>query len=142
MDLKPNNNYQNTLGLGLKYFLFAVISTIVNIFAQYTVFTFYNNIYVGLFIGLLFGLITKYILDKNFIFYSQTKSIFEDSKMFFLYSLTGVFTTFIFVFFEISFYYLFKNEYSKYFGGVVGLGIGYLIKYKLDKKFVFSSGDL
>jgi len=142
MDLKPNNNYQNTLGLGLKYFLFAIISTIVNIFAQYTVFTFYNNIYVGLFIGLLFGLITKYILDKNFIFYSQTKSIFEDSKMFFLYSLTGVFTTFIFVFFEISFYYLFKNEYSKYFGGVVGLGIGYLIKYKLDKKFVFSSGDL
>lgn len=49
----------------------------------------------------------------------------------------GVFTTFIFWGVEISFDYFFKNNNAKYLGAVIGLSIGYLIKYFLDKNFVF-----
>lgn len=49
----------------------------------------------------------------------------------------GVFTTFIFWGFEIGFDLIFKTEMAKYIGAVFGLSIGYIIKYFLDKKFVF-----
>ena len=49
----------------------------------------------------------------------------------------GVFTTLIFWGFEITFDYIFNNENAKYAGAVIGLSIGYIVKYLLDKKFVF-----
>ena len=49
----------------------------------------------------------------------------------------GVFTTLIFWGFEILFDKLFEHELSKYAGAVIGLSIGYIVKYNLDKKFVF-----
>jgi len=50
----------------------------------------------------------------------------------------GVFTTVIFWGFEIGFNYIFTNPQAKYVGAIVGLSIGYIIKYFLDKKFVFT----
>ncbi len=49
----------------------------------------------------------------------------------------GVFTTFIFWGFEIGFDVIFENQNAKYAGALLGLGIGYIVKYFLDKKFVF-----
>jgi len=46
-------------------------------------------------------------------------------------------TTFIFWGTEIGFDAFFENENAKYFGAVIGLSIGYIIKYFLDKKYVF-----
>jgi len=40
--------------------------------------------------------------------------------------------------FEIGFNYIFTNPQAKYVGAIVGLSIGYIIKYFLDKKFVFT----
>jgi putative flippase GtrA len=90
-----------------------------------------------MFIGTLAGLILKYILDKKYIFFYATETKKEDGKKFLLYSLMGVFTTFIFWGVEIGFDYIFENEYAKYIGAIIGLSIGYVIKYFLDKKFVF-----
>ena len=36
-----------------------------------------------------------------------------------------------------AFYYLLPNPNAKYIGAVIGLSIGYIIKYFLDKRFVF-----
>ncbi|XOB61316.1 GtrA family protein [Campylobacterota bacterium DY0563] len=126
--------------LGIKYIIFAVISTIVNILFQYFTFFLYDglfSLYIAMFIGTLSGLILKYILDKKYIFYYKTQNKKDDGKKFFLYSLMGVFTTLVFWGFEISFYHFFEDKNAKYLGAIIGLSIGYIIKYYLDKKFVF-----
>lgn len=126
--------------IAFRYVLFAIISTLVNLAFQYLSFLLYSgflSLYIAMFVGTLAGLILKYILDKKYIFFHETKSKKEDSKKFFLYSLMGVFTTFIFWGFEIGFDYFLEFEGAKYLGAVVGLAIGYIVKYNLDKKFVF-----
>ena len=128
------------MNMAIRYIYFAVISTLVNLLFQYISFYFYNGIlslYVAMFFGTLSGLILKYILDKKYIFYHKPKNKKDDGKKFLLYSLMGVFTTLIFWGFEIGFDFLFESEIAKYIGAIIGLSIGYVVKYFLDKKFVF-----
>ena len=126
--------------LVLKYSLFALIATIINLFTQFISLAIYSqdfSLYIAMFFGTITGLIAKYILDKKYIFYYVVKDKKEDSQKFILYSIMGVFTTLIFWGFEIGFDYIFDSEIAKYIGAVIGLSIGYIIKYFLDKKFVF-----
>ena len=126
--------------LVLKYSLFALIATIINLFTQFISLAIYSqdfSLYIAMFFGTLTGLIAKYILDKKYIFYYQVKDKKEDSQKFILYSIMGVFTTLIFWGFEIGFDYIFDSEIAKYIGAIIGLSIGYITKYFLDKKFVF-----
>jgi putative flippase GtrA len=126
--------------IALWYALFAFISTVVNIAFQYLSFLVYSgclSLYVAMFAGTVAGLILKYILDKKYIFFHKPKSKKDDGKKFFLYSLMGIFTTFIFWGFEIGFDYIYESQNAKYIGAVIGLSIGYVVKYFLDKKFVF-----
>ena len=126
--------------LVLKYSLFALIATIINLFTQFISLAIYSqdfSLYIAMFFGTLTGLIVKYILDKKYIFYYVVKDKKEDSQKFILYSIMGVFTTLIFWGFEIGFDYIFDSEIAKYIGAIIGLSIGYITKYFLDKKFVF-----
>lgn len=126
--------------IALWYALFALFSTAVNILFQYLSFLVYSgylSLYIAMFAGTVAGLVLKYILDKKYIFFHKPKSKKDDGKKFFLYSLMGIFTTFIFWGFEIGFDYMFDSQNAKYIGAVVGLSIGYVVKYFLDKKFVF-----
>jgi putative flippase GtrA len=126
--------------LALKYSIFAAISILANLFFQWLSFIIYNglgSLYVAMFIGTLVGLVTKYILDKKWIFYHTPKDKKDDIKKFVLYSFMGAFTTIIFWGMEMAFYYLVPNSNAKYIGAIIGLSIGYIIKYFLDNKFVF-----
>lgn len=126
--------------IALRYTLFALLSTAVNIAFQYISFLLYGGflaLYVAMFVGTVAGLVLKYVLDKKYIFFHTPKSKKDDGKKFFLYSLMGVFTTFIFWGFEIGFDLAFEDESAKYLGALIGLSIGYSVKYYLDKKFVF-----
>jgi putative flippase GtrA len=126
--------------LVIRYIIFALLSTVTNLAFQYLSFTLYSGfgaLYMAMFTGTLAGLILKYILDKKYIFFHTPKSKKDDGKKFLLYSLMGVFTTFIFWGFEIGFDWIFEKESAKYFGAIVGLSIGYIVKYFLDKRFVF-----
>ncbi len=126
--------------IAIKYIIFAIVSTVFNLLFQYLSFSLYHgflSLYVGMMWGTLAGLVTKYILDKKYIFYHQPKSKKEDAQKFMLYSLMGVVTTFIFWGTEVTFDYIFASEFAKYVGAVVGLSIGYVVKYFLDKRFVF-----
>lgn len=126
--------------LVLKYSFFALIATIINLFTQFISLAIYSqnfSLYIAMFFGTLTGLITKYILDKKYIFYYVVKDKKENSQKFILYSIMGVFTTLIFWGFEIGFDYIFDSEIAKYIGAIIGLSIGYITKYFLDKKFVF-----
>ncbi len=126
--------------LAVKYTIFAIISTLMNLLFQWVSFLFYNgfgSLYMAMFMGTLAGLVAKYILDKKWIFYHTPKDKKDDAKKFILYSYMGVFTTIIFWGAEMVFYYLVPNPNAKYIGAVLGLSIGYIIKYFLDKKYVF-----
>ncbi len=131
------------MSLVFKYSLFAIFSTFINLLVQYISFVFYSgflSLYLAMFFGTLAGLVAKYLLDKKFIFYYKTEDLKDDSKKFALYSFMGVFTTLIFWGFEIGFDYTFANEFAKYLGAIIGLAIGYIVKYFLDKRFVFKKG--
>lgn len=128
------------MNLVFRYIIFAIASTAINILFQYFTFYLYDgflSLYLAMSIGTIAGLVLKYLLDKKYIFYHTPKSKKDDGKKFMLYSFMGVFTTLIFFGFEIGFDFLFKNENAKYIGAVIGLSIGYIVKYFLDKKFVF-----
>lgn len=126
--------------IALRYLLFALVSTGVNLLFQYLSFLVYDaifSLYIAMFVGTLAGLVLKYVLDKKYIFFHTPKNKKDNGKKFLLYSLMGVFTTAIFWGFEIGFDYFFNTQNAKYIGALLGLGIGYIIKYFLDKKFVF-----
>lgn len=142
------------------YALFAAIATAVNIgtqaltvrgtdliFGNYILnipvlfngrtFEFSVNILLSIICATGVGLLVKYILDKRYIFAYKPENLSEDSKTFILYTIMGIVTTVIFLGFEYTFEYMFNTEQMRYLGAVIGLAIGYWIKYRLDKKFVF-----
>lgn len=128
------------MSLVLKYIAFAIFSILVNLAMQYISFFVYAGVfdlYVAMFFGTLAGLVVKYVLDKKYIFYHKVESRKDDGIKFILYAFMGIFTTLIFWSFEIGFNVIFGGQYAKYAGAILGLGIGYIIKYQLDKKFVF-----
>jgi hypothetical protein len=43
--------------------------------------------------------------------------------------------------FEFTFEYLFETKALRYLGGVIGLCIGYVVKYQLDKRYVFTGAQ-
>lgn len=128
--------------LALNYAVLAVIAMAVNICAQDLVVRSYSGAFsttVSVLIGTAAGLVVKYYLDKRFVFYFETNSVAHDGRVFFVYSMTGVATTSIFWGFEFGFDYAFQAKEMRYLGGVIGLIIGYVIKYCLDKRYVFIS---
>lgn len=132
------------LKLSAKYTLFAVVATLVNFSTQELVvhsFTITFSFWIALISGTLTGLICKYYLDKKYIFHYYTNRLSQDTRLFVLYALMGVITTCIFWGFEITFHELFSNPLMRYVGGAMGLTIGYIAKYQLDKRYVFSKSE-
>jgi len=126
--------------LAFKYAIFAGIATLVNILSQDITVRLYTGIfalYASIAVGTLTGLVTKYILDKRYIFAHRTKSLVDDGATFILYSVMGLATTLIFWGMELGFEFLFGAKWLRYIGALIGLTIGYIVKYHLDKRFVF-----
>ena len=124
----------------IKYSLFAVIATLANIGSQDIAIRLYFGTYsvsLSILVGTAVGLVVKYILDKKYIFRAQIENISHDVRIFFLYTIMGVLTTIVFWGFEFAFDFIFQVKEMRYFGGIIGLSIGYVIKYFLDKNFVF-----
>ena len=126
------------------YGLFAAIATLANIGAQDIFINIYNgssSIILSVLFGTLVGLLTKYYLDKRFIFKFKPRDTGHDRKTFFFYTLTGVVTTIIFWGLEFGFQFYFKSSEMRYLGGTIGLLVGYIIKYQLDKRYVFEMSN-
>lgn len=122
------------------YVAFAVVATIINIFTQEitsNLLHYQDEIVVSMFTGTLMGLVVKYLLDKKFIFNYRAENQRQDFATFFFYSLMGVVTTFIFWITEYAFDMWFETKTMRYVGAILGLSVGYITKYYLDKKYVF-----
>ena len=122
-----------------KYFLFCLVAIVVNLATQRILLgvIFNSGFIVALLFGTITGLITKYYLDKIYIFKDLDRSIKNNSKKFLFYSLNGIGTTVIFWATESLFYFLIGTSLARELGAIIGLSIGYFIKYSLDKKYVF-----
>lgn len=126
--------------LAINYFIFAIIATAANICTQDLVVRAYSgnwHILASVIVGTGVGLVVKYVLDKKYIFRFRARSVSHDTRTFVLYTAMGLATTVIFWGFEFGFHHLFETREMRYLGGVMGLAIGYLVKYHLDKRYVF-----
>jgi putative flippase GtrA len=126
--------------LAISYAAFAVFATAANIGAQDLVINAYTgafDVLISVAVGTGFGLAVKYVLDKRYIFRFRARNALHDGQTFALYTLMGLATTVIFWGFEFGFHHLFQTKEMRYLGGVIGLAIGYLTKYYLDKRYVF-----
>lgn len=126
--------------LVVKYTLFAAIATAMNIGAQELVVRAYagsHQLIASVIVGTGVGLVTKYVLDKLFIFNFRASSALHDLHVFLQYTAVGVLTTLIFWVFEFGFNAAFADKDMRYVGALIGLALGYYIKYRIDKRFVF-----
>ena len=131
------------LRLAALYVFFAVLSTMANIASQWVVAALAtglrHEIYLSMAVGTVVGLVVKYLLDKRWIFRYATRDSLHDAKTFVLYTAMGGLTTLIFWGTELAFDAVFQDNRMRYVGAVAGLAAGYLLKYQLDKRFVFVS---
>lgn len=126
--------------IAVLYSLFAVISTVINIGSQILSIWFYKGpfyIEVSILVGTVLGLPLRYFLEKRYIFDFKSKSLAHDGQLFVIYTAMGIITTLIFWGTEYAFHLIYNTDFMRYLGGIIGLFIGFYIKYQLDKKYVF-----
>ncbi len=92
---------------------------------------------IQLLTGTGLGLVSKFLLDKFLVFKDSYKGLGKTVRQLLFYSLLAVITTLVFWGFEIGFRFLFSFPYADITGGLIGLIIGYTIKYYLDRRFIF-----
>lgn len=128
-----------------RYVVFAVFATLVNLAIQRTVLWFGDGsimFALALVAGTTVGLFVKYFLDKRWIFADLSASAIEHARKFSLYSIMGIFSTLIFWSIETVFWLYWRTDIMREIGAVLGLTIGYFVKYNLDKRYVFINSKL
>lgn len=136
----PLAEKRRSMKLAITYVILALIATAANIGAQDLVIRGYGgafDVLTSVIVGTGVGLVVKYVLDKRYIFRFRARDAAHDGRTFALYTLMGLATTMIFWGFEFTFDHLFATKEMRYLGGIIGLAIGYLAKYHLDKRYVF-----
>ena len=131
--------------LVIRYAFFAVIATIANLAVQRVVLsggdsTLMFMAAVGA--GTIVGLVIKYILDKRWIFMDTDTGAAAHGKKFGLYTVMGLVTTAIFWGTETAFWFIWQTDLMREVGAIIGLSIGYVVKYNLDRRFVFTDAAL
>ena len=127
--------------LVLRYSAFAVVATLANLGAQRLVLGFGEGPWhfaAAVLAGTAVGLVVKYLLDKRWIFFDQTRGARATGRQFGLYTAMGLVTTAIFWATETAFWLTFGTHAARELGAVLGLAVGYWVKYRLDRAYVFT----
>ena len=125
----------------LRYVAFAFVAVIANLATQRAVLQFgetgaHFSAAVGA--GTIVGLVVKYLLDKRWIFYDVEIGVKNHSRKFSFYTAMGVVTTAIFWGTETAFWLVWQTDIMRELGAILGLSVGYVVKYNLDRRFVFT----
>ena len=129
-----------TAQLIIRYAGFAILATLANLTTQRLVLALAEGsqgYVLAIGSGTVVGLFLKYVLDKRWIFFDTASGIASHGRKFTLYTAMGVFTTLIFWGSETAFWLAWKTDLMREVGAVLGLAVGYVIKYYLDRRFVF-----
>jgi len=123
----------------VRYVAFAVIATAVNLLAQAVTYRLspIAALPLSILAGTAAGFLTKYILDKRWIFDDPYCNHRNEMLKVALYGAFSIVTTLVFWSFEVLFWTIWRTEMAKYTGAIIGLAIGYAAKYGLDRTFVF-----
>lgn len=131
--------------LVLRYACFALIATAANLLTQRLVLNLGGSsgyFVVAIGAGTAIGLVIKYTLDKHWIFQDNEGGISAHSRKFSLYTAMGLVTTAIFWGSETLFWWLWRSDLMREVGAVLGLAMGYVAKYHLDKRYVFANSPI
>ena len=123
------------------YSSFAIIAIAANVLSQEFALLFYqgaHELVVAIPVGTAVGLVVKFVLDRKYIFKADTVPLSKDGRQFIAYTATGVLTTVLFWGSEIAFELLFASREARYVGAILGLSCGYILKYQLDRRYVFT----
>jgi putative flippase GtrA len=129
----------------VRYVAFAALAMVANLLAQRLVLAFDQSVasfVAAVFLGTAVGLIVKYMLDKRWIFFDQSTGLLSHSQKFSLYTAMGIVTTAVFWGLETSFWLIWNSDLMREIGAVLGLSLGYVIKYQLDRRYVFTDAQL
>lgn len=123
----------------VRYLAFAILSTVANLVMQELVVRTspIAPLATSILAGTVVGFVLKYILDKRWVFEDGYRSGIDELRKVSLYGLFSIFTTLVFWGVELAAFAIWKTDFAKYSGAVAGLGIGYLLKFVLDRSFVF-----
>lgn len=146
----------------LLYMIFACLSIIINLGSQKItsilfidllpnlanqklLFNFENWFIIGVGFGTGLGFIFKFIVDKFVVFEerlqeSSREELQKTGKQLSLYLGFAIITTLIYLGFELLFKITLSGDWYLV-GGLIGLSIGYTVKFILDRKFVFSTAQ-
>lgn len=128
--------------IALLYTLFAVLSSVINTVSQMLSIWAYKSPYsveISILVGTAASLTLRYFLEKRHIFSFTSQNLAHDVKLFILYSAMGVITTLIFLGTEYAFHLIYDKDFMCYVVGVIGLAVGFYVKYQPDKKYVFTN---
>ena len=131
--------------LVFRYVVFAILATFVNLIIQRYVLWFGDGsviFFFALAAGTAMGLLVKYFLDKYWIFEDLSVGAIEVTKKFSRYTLMGIFTTAIFWGTETLFWLTWRTDTMREIGALIGLSVGYFVKYHLDRRYVFTNSKL
>lgn len=126
------------------YAAFAALATLANLGTQHLLLgaPLSAGLGVAMIGGTLVGLVVKYVLDKRWIFADTSSGMRSHGRKFTLYSSMGVVTTAIFWATETTFWLVWHTDAMRDAGAVLGLAVGYYVKYRLDRRFVFTDRQL
>jgi putative flippase GtrA len=126
--------------LKVRYAAFAVVATALNFAAQQGALALYRgpfDVPASIVAGTAVGFVVKYGLDKYFIFDERELEAGHMTRQVALYGLTAVASTLVFWAMEIVFWIATGDVPWKYFGGAIGISLGYVLKFLLDRRWVF-----
>lgn len=125
-----------------RYILFAIIATVANIAAQEGVLVLAPAapLMASILAGTIVGFAIKYVLDKFYVFNDGYDGHAREAAKIALYGVFSVVTTLIFWGVELAAWSIWGTSVAKYAGAVAGLTIGYVLKFFLDRHFVFQKG--
>lgn len=89
-------------------------------------------------VGTAAGLVLKYFLDKRFIFRDPASGARAHARRFSLYAAGGLVTTAIPYLMELVTRGYYPRGPAVLVAGAIGLMIGYAVKFRLDRRFVFN----
>ncbi len=126
--------------LVFRYTVFAILATLANLGAQRAVLAADptdRGFVLAVLAGTAVGLVLKYVLDKRWIFADRSTGLATHGRKFALYTAMGIVTTLIFWGTETAFWLATRSHAWREAGAVLGLSVGYVVKYRLDRRFVF-----
>ena len=127
--------------IAIRYTTCAIAATLCNLLAQRLVLATGQSLvhfWSAVLAGTLIGLSVKYYLDRRWIFIDHDTQVRVVARQFMLYAVTGVLTTLVFWTMEGVFWLIYASHPMREVGAVIGLALGYVFKYQLDRRYVFN----